>query len=94
MVAYKAENYHFNDDEKVFTENKEPYLKRLADRSTFEDLMALVKAANARRKPDPPALFPESNLDWHWDLIDMLEKDNTLIQQVRARQKAFGTRSH
>ena len=91
---YKAENYLFNDDEKVFTENKEPYLKRLADRSTFEDLMALVKAANARRKPDPPALFPESNLDWHWDLIDMLEKDNTLIQQVRARQKAFGPRSH
>ena len=33
-----------------------------------------------------------SNLDWHWDLIDMLEKDNQLIQQVRARQKEFGPR--
>ena len=54
--------------------------------------MKIVKEANARRKPDPPALFPESNLDWHWDLIDMLEKDNELIQQVRARQKAFGPR--
>ena len=89
---YKAEDYLFNDDGKAFTENKEPYLKRLADKNTFEDLMKLVKEANSRRKPDPPALFPENNLDWHWDLIDMLEKDNTLIQQVRERQKAFGPR--
>lgn len=91
---YKAEDYLYNDDQKVFTRNEEPYLKRLADKQTFEDLMQLVKTANSRRKPDPPALFPESNLDWHWDLIDMLEKDNQIIQQVRARQKAFGPRSH
>ena len=89
---YKAENFIFNDEEKVFTENKEPYLKRLAGRDTFEALMQLVKEANSRRKPNPPALFPESNLDWHWDLIDMLEKDNTLIQQVRQRQESFGPR--
>lgn len=89
---YIEENYIFNDDEKAFTENKEPYLKRLADRSTFEELMHMVKDANSRRKPDPPALFPESNLDWHWDLIDLLEKDNKIIQQVRERQKEFGPR--
>ena len=90
--VYKSEDYIFNDNQKVFTKNEEPYLKRLADRSTFEDLMKLVKDANSRRKPDSPALFPENDLDWHWDLIDMLEKDNTIIQQVRARQKAFGPR--
>ena len=89
---YKSEDYIFNDNQKVFTKKEEPYLKRLVDRSTFEDLMKLVKDANSRRKPDPPALFPENDLDWHWDLIDMLEKDNTIIQQVRARQKAFGPR--
>ena len=89
---YKAEDYIFNDDQKVFTKNEEPYLKRLTDKSTFEELIKIVKTANARRKPDPPALFPESNLDWHWNLIDMLEKDNTLIQQVRERQRAFGPR--
>ncbi len=89
---YKSEDYIFNDNQKVFTKNEEPYLKRLANNSTFEDLMKLVKDANSRRKPDPPALFPENDLDWHWDLIDMLEKDNTIIQQVRARQKAFGPR--
>ena len=90
--GYKEEDYLFNDNQKVFTKNEEPYLKRLADRSTFEDLMALVKEANSRRKPDPPAFFSESNLDWHWDLIDLLEKNNEIIQQVRARQKAFGPR--
>ena len=91
---YKAEDWLFNDENKVFTENKEPYLKRLLGRDSFEELIKIVKEANARRKPDPPALFTESNLDWHWDLIDMLEKDNQLIQEVRARQKAFGPRSH
>ena len=90
--VYKAENYIFNDDGSAFTKNEEPYLKQLADRDTFEELIKIIKAANSRRKPDPPALFPESNLDWHWDLIDMLEKDNQLIQQVRARQKEFGPR--
>ncbi len=89
---YKSENYIFNDDEKVFTYKEEPYLKRLAGRDTFEALMKIVKEANSRRKPDPPALFPESNLDWHWDLIELLEKDNKLIQEVRERQRAFGPR--
>lgn len=89
---YKKENYIFNDEEKVFTKNEEPYMKRLAGRDTFEVLIQMVKEANSRRKPDPPALFPESNLDWHWVLIDMLEKDNQIIQQVRERQKAFGPR--
>lgn len=89
---YKADNYLFNDDNSVFTTNEEPYLKRLADKNTFEALIQIVKEANSRRKPDPPALFPESNLDWHWDLIDLLEKDNQLIQEVRERQKSFGPR--
>ena len=89
---YKAEDFIFNDDNTVFTRNEEPYLKRLAGRDNFEELIKIVKEANSRRKPDPPALFPESNLDWHWGLIDLLEKDNQLIQQVRARQKAFGPR--
>ncbi len=90
---YNKDDYIFSSDEKFFTPKEEPYLKRLADKNTFEDLMALVKEANSRRKPDPPALFPDSNLDWHWDLIDMLEKDNKLIQAVRERQRAFGPRA-
>lgn len=75
--------------------DKEPYLVRIADKKTFEDLMKIVKDANSRRKPDPPALFPPHNppLDWHWDLIDALEKNNPYIQAVRERQKAFGPRA-
>ena len=90
--AYRAENFIFNDDNTVFTKNEEPYLKQLADRDTFEELIKIIKEANSRRKPDPPALFPESDLDWHWDLIDQLESGNILIQQVRERQNAFGPR--
>ena len=89
---YKAENFLYNDDGSAFTKNGEPYLKQLAGRDTFEELIKIVKEANSKRKPDPPALFPPSDLDWHWDLIDMLEKDNKLIQEVRARQEAFGPR--
>ena len=89
---YKAENFLYNDEGSAFTKNEEPYLKQLAGRDTFEELIKIVKEANSKRKPDPPALFPPSDLDWHWDLIDMLEKDNKLIQEVRARQKAFGPR--
>ncbi len=90
---YKEEDFIYNSDKSVFTKKSELYLKRLADKNTFEALIAMVKEANARRKPDPPALFPPSNLDWHWDLIDLLEKDNQLIKKVRARQKAFGPRA-
>lgn len=89
---YKEENYIFNDDASAFTKNEEPYLKQLADQNTFEELIKIIKEANSRRKPDPPALFPESDLDWHWEMIDLLEKDNHLIQAVRERQKAFGPR--
>ena len=89
---YKAENFLYNDEGSAFTKNEEPYLKQLASRDTFEELNKIVKEANSKRKPDPPALFPPSDLDWHWDLIDMLEKDNKLIQEVRARQEAFGPR--
>ena len=90
--VYKSEDYLFNDEGSVFTKNEEPYMKHLVDKDSISDLIKIVKDANARRKPDAPDLFPENNLDWHWDLIDMLEKDNQLIQQVRTRQKEFGPR--
>ena len=60
--------------------------------SSKEELLQIVKEANSRRKPDPPLLFPEKELDFHWDLIDTLEKDNKIIQEVRERQRKFGPR--
>ena len=82
-----------NEDKSVLIVDEGPYLTKLADKSTFEDLMAIVKAANSRRKPDPEPIFPPNDVNWHWDLIDMLEANNQLIQEVRARQKAFGPRA-
>ncbi|MBP3710105.1 MAG: hypothetical protein J6I73_06880 [Treponema sp.] len=67
----------------------EPYLIKVTGAENADALIAIVNEANARRKPDPPPLFPPSNLNWHWDIITLLEKDNKLIQEVRARQRAF-----
>lgn len=80
------------DDENTFAALDNLYYIQLADKKTFEDLMQMVKEANSRRKPDPPPLFPEEELDYHWDIIDYLESDNELIQAVRQRQKDFGVR--
>lgn len=89
---FNEEDFIFNEDKSIMILDKEPYLTKLADKSTFEDLMKIVKEGNSRRKPDPKPLFPPDDLNWHWDLIDYLESNNTLIQAVRARQRAFGPR--
>ena len=89
---YKEDDFIFNSDKSIMILDKEPYLTKLADKKTFEDFIALVKEGNSRKAPDPAPLFPPQTLDWHWDVIDLLEKDNALIQAVRARQKAFGPR--
>ena len=54
--------------------------------------MEIVAQANSRRKKDPPQLFPEKELDWHWELINQLEKGNPIIEKVRERQRNFGPR--
>lgn len=64
-----------------------------AQASSQEELLDIVREANARRKPAPPPLFEQDELDWHWDLINALEKDNRQIQEVRERQNAFGPRA-
>lgn len=83
----------FNNDKSIIVLDEEPYLTKLADKNDFESLMQIVKSSNSRRKPPAKALFPENDLDWHWDLIDYLEKDDKMIQEVRQRQKNFGPRA-
>ena len=84
---FSAENYIFNEEKNILVLDKEPYLVRLADKNDFDALMQIVNQANSRKKPPAPPLFPPKDLDWHWDIINELEKDNELIQKVRARQK-------
>lgn len=69
------------------------YLSKIEGKSSAEELMEIVKEANSRRKPNPPDLFEKQDLDWHWDLINELEKDNEQIKEVRKRQKEFGPRA-
>lgn len=92
-TEYKEENFIFNQNKSILIRDSEPYLTKIADKKTFEDLMQMVKTANARRKPDPKPLFPPNDVNWHWDIIDRLEANNELIQAVRARQRAFGPRA-
>lgn len=72
---------------------KKPYLTKMTEPSSSDELLKIIEEANSRRKPDPAPLFPEENLDWHWDLINELEKGNAQIQAVRERQKSFGPRA-
>lgn len=48
-----------------------------------EKLLEIVKEANSRRKPFPPPLFSYQDLDFHWDLIERLEKGNKIIEKLR-----------
>ena len=66
-----------------------PYMTKVLGKDSAPHLMQIVVEANARRKDPPPPLFPPSDLNWHWDLIALLEKDNTLVREVRLRQRAF-----
>lgn len=70
----------------------EPFLSKIEGKDSAENLMEIVREANSRRKPDPAPLFPEEELDWHWDLINQLEKGNKIIEEVRERQREFGAR--
>ena len=58
--AFNSENQDilYNDDKTVLVLNGQPYLKKVTDKETFEDLMQIIKEANARRKPDPEPIFP------------------------------------
>ena len=66
-----------------------PYMTKVLGKNSAPGLMQIVAEANSRRKDPPPPLFPPSDLNWHWDLIALLEKDNTLVKEVRLRQRAF-----
>ncbi|MBC6719536.1 hypothetical protein [Treponema sp. Marseille-Q4130] len=66
-----------------------PYMTKVLGKDSAPGLMQIVAEANSRRKDPPPPLFPPSDLNWHWDLIALLEKDNTLVREVRLRQRVF-----
>ncbi|MCQ2602220.1 MAG: hypothetical protein MJ184_12735, partial [Treponema sp.] len=59
-LSYDENTFKFSSDKSVIIMDNEPYLTKIADKNTFEDLMEIVKAANSRRKPYPPPLFPPS----------------------------------
>ncbi len=53
-----------------------PYLVRVPNGESKEDLLAIVSENNKRRKDPPKPLFPVSEIDFHWKEITELEKYN------------------
>src|SRR5574344_2063704 len=90
IVSFK---YDVSKNNKIMAVN-EPYLLLVANKNELSDVITLINEHNSLRKPSPPSLFPDSNVDWHWDLINELEKDNLIIQEVRKRQNQFGPRNN
>ena len=48
----------YNDDKSVMIKDSQPYLTKLTDKKTIEELMQIIREANSRRKPDPDPIFP------------------------------------
>ena len=53
-----------------------PYLVRVPNGETKEDLLAIVTENNKRRKDPPKPIFPVSEINFHWKEITELEKYN------------------
>lgn len=85
--SFKPENYIFDENHLILVTDKEPYLVKLADKQTMEDLMDIVKTANAKRKPQRKPLFDDPDLDWHWDLIDKIDENRDFINKIRMKHK-------
>ncbi|HAH63691.1 MAG TPA: hypothetical protein DCL73_16520 [Treponema sp.] len=68
-----------------------PYLTKVTGKDNAASLMQIVAEANKRRKPDPKPLFSPGDVNWYWDIINLLEKDNAQIQAVRKRQQEFAS---
>lgn len=64
------------DSDKIFVALGEPYLAKVPDKTSAEDLLENVAENNKKRKPAPKPLFPVSEIDFHWKDISELEKYN------------------
>lgn len=63
------------------------YLKKIDDSSSAQELIQILNEADKKIKPQPPSPFSQIDLDWHWDLINELEKDNKQIQELRRNKR-------
>ena len=81
-------DYVMNEEKNVIAFG-EPYMNKIQDNCSLQNMMEIVKVSNARKAPpeDPP--FPPAELDWHLADIKNLEMGNQIIQAVRKRQREF-----
>lgn len=77
VEKFPVSNQNLNfDSDKIFAAIGEPYLEKVPDKTSAEDLLENVAENNKRRKPAPKPLFPVSEINFHWKEITELEKYN------------------
>lgn len=64
------------DSDRKFIVFGKPYLVKVPEMNTKQDLLANVEENNRRRKPAPKPIFPPAEIDFHWKEISELEKYN------------------
>ena len=82
-VPEKITNYELGareDGSVLLAAFGEPYLVREEG-----ELASIIKEANSRQKPPAPPLFKDSKLDFHIEIIDILERYNPTIQEFKAK---------
>lgn len=89
-IVFKDEKLKFSADKSVLIFDENPYLTKLSDRNTYEELMDLINQNNSRRKPEPAALFPHRSISWYLEVIDEIEFNTEYIKKIRAK---FDTRN-
>ena len=50
--------FTFDNTQTVIIKDQTPYLTKVTDKNTLQDLFEIIKQANSRRKPDPEPIFP------------------------------------
>lgn len=90
-VGVLNNSLQFYNDKSIMIIDDKPYLKKIADKNTFQDLMQIVKNQNDKRKPVNNPFFPIIDLDVHEKLLVYLEKENYTLKDIPIRQHDFGS---
>ncbi|MBP5402479.1 MAG: hypothetical protein J6Y36_04895 [Treponema sp.] len=77
------------DSQKMVLATGTPYLKRISEHCSFDDMMNIVAVSNARKAPEQDPPFPPFKLDWEPEDIKSLEIQRKILEAVHRRHKEF-----
>jgi len=81
--SFSDKAFTFSEDKSLLITDSKPYLYKLADHKTLEDLFQIVKEHNSKKKPAAPPPFSYSEMEWHKIIIKLLEEgDESVIYKL------------